>query len=250
MHVVERCEVTPDEGAEHTYVFGSNKAPAFLFGNPGDPNDFFLVGSGALWECPQMPCISGRILNTDGEVIFSMVRNHVASDVYRVQWLHRPDSTGYDVVGEDGETYLSVRSKWDEAQHDGMMLTTITGTFYDKTKSVVAIVDTDKLVLGCRGLLGVNAFKFGEDYSEGELGFVRAMVASRGRINRMLVGTVEDKSIDLGGAFLWKTEFRKCEITLGDDPISGAGPVFRNSQFHFEGYAKAVLDFWHGIKNS
>ena len=61
-------------GQINNYLIAGNVCNAFVLGELGSRDDFFLVGAEPSTES-NYPLLTGNILNSEGQVLFRLVRN-------------------------------------------------------------------------------------------------------------------------------------------------------------------------------
>lgn len=112
----------------------------FMVGYEDDPENFYLRGE-TVGNAPQVSC---RILDSEGRLLFSMVKNSLSPRRGRelsIQSL----TNRLMVIDDKGHTLLEIETR-DEA---GRRVTYIQGQFFDKNGRLAARGDERGLLVNC-----------------------------------------------------------------------------------------------------
>ena len=147
----------------HCFYVVKNLAPSFVIGYETEPDDFYIMGQTLL----NAPVISGRIYGPNGEFLFGLISNKLATDYpgrFRLVGLGtRPgwsiqDDTGHNVLTietlEGEEAKQIVHSLEQAFQEEIDKITRIYGEFFDKHGNLAARGDESGLEVNCPCILG------------------------------------------------------------------------------------------------
>ena len=237
----------------NNYLLAGNLCNAFALGELGSEDDFFLVGSEPDGES-SYPLLTGNILDSDGKVLFRLVRNILVVNPGNCSRIVG-DLCGYEIHDSAGTPIFSVRTVFEclPNKSEKMFLTTIKGTFYNKNMEVVVRANSgepdEHIETGhVKFLFGSSGMASG--YSREELEFVGVVLATHGKIQRPLLGRVRNQEITLDGTALIGTEVTNCKIHVHSGNFAFMRePLFKNCQFLFHDEAANMQKLILGLQN-
>jgi hypothetical protein len=222
-------------------------------GEIGSQDDFFLVGAEPeVGSC--YPCLTGNILDSEGEVLFRLVRNVLVvnpGDCSRIFG----DQLGYEIHDSAGNLVFKIETVFGEVPGlDGeMFATTIAGSFFDKKGNLVFMAKSaaknERIESGVKSAFGFSkaeAFGFVQGMGEEDKVSARFALASRGAINELLTGRFDEEEVCLDGKILFDVEITNCKIRVNTgDFVFYRNCRIVNNKFELGGLAlkiKGLLD--------
>lgn len=240
-------------GEFNNYLIGGNITKEFALGEVGSLDDFYFVGTEPLEESP-FPILSGNILDSNGELLFRLVRNVIVSNpknCYKISG----DFIGYEILDHEGVLILKVETKFEKVlgiEYE-CFVTTIKANFYNKNKELVFLANSgekDESIAGVTKMMwGRGGMVIG--YSPEEAEFVRFILKNNGKIYEVLRGVHRNEKIDLDGKFLIETTFKRCEINIltGDFAYKGRNSI-EDCDIILNGNALKIIDFLNSNKKT
>ena len=246
-----QCEFCASEN--NNYLLAGNLCNAFAIGDLGSTDDFFLVGSEPDGES-SYPLLTGNILDSEGNVLFRLVRNILVVNPGNCSKIVG-GLCDYEIHDSAGEPIFSIKTKFEPPPNSTreMFLTTIKGTFYNKNGEVVFRANSgepgEHIESSVKCLLGLPGGMC-HGYSEEELEFVKVVLATHGRIQRPLTGTIQNQEITLDGMALIDTELRGCTIHVHNGNFAFLhDPHFYDCTFLFHGDAENIWRLTRALGN-
>ena len=236
------CSFSP--GKFNNYLIAGNVCNAFALGEIGSETDFFLVGSEPDDESPY-PLLTGSILDSEGNVLFRLVRNMLVLNPGHCSKI-RADLTSYEIHDSAGKPILSIRTMFEPLPNndESMYVTTIRAKFYNRSGELVFSAnsgdETERIEASCKAAFGSGGLAVG--YTEDELQLVNFVMATRGRVNRLVTGLIEKQDVVLDGALVRDATLRNCvlHVKSGNFILIGQNK-FDSSEFRFEEEAGNVF---------
>jgi hypothetical protein len=211
------------------YLFSENICNAFVIGEIGAADDFFLVGAAVLPDT-NYPVLSGNFLDFQGKPLFRMVRNILVVNGGNCS-IKRGNQIGFEVQDGQGHPILKVESKFNGKAY----LTEVTGTFYGKGGKRVASADGKLVSPGAGTKIGFGSGPGGLDIATGmspkDILTARYCLASGGAIHQIVTGSFDNETIELDGKIFRDTTITNCTV------------IIREGNFAFEGSHRV-----HGCK--
>jgi hypothetical protein len=189
--IVAESFLCPNEFSN--YLVGSNLCNAFVVGEIGASDDFFLVGAPAT-GVDAYPVLTGNFLDSEGNPLFKIVRNILVVNPRNCSKI-LGDQIGYEIHDGQGHPVLKVESRYHTESGLGQYVTTIHGTFYGKggrkiataTGEQLEFLDGTKLAMGFMG----GGIAMMMNYSAEEAEIAKLAVASAGAIYQIVRGEIE-----------------------------------------------------------
>jgi hypothetical protein len=232
------------------YLIDGSLYSSFAIGNVGDADDFFLVGSPP-HDGTEYPLLTGNVLDSQGEVLFRLVRNELTFNPRRCT--KTPGSRmGYKIHNSRGETVLRVRTTYEMVAFQrlqtsvGMCVTRLAGEFFDKGRNLV--YDARAAKNGLSGGIGSalnwrggQVFGVVKGYDDDQRAAAAAAIATRGAIHEVVRGLVEEETVDLDGKLLLGADLRNCRIVVrtGDFVVSPDSSITQCA-FDFQDNARRI----------
>jgi len=241
------------EGRSHNYHIGGTTVNAFVIGEVGAEDDFWLVGAEPPEGSPY-PLLTGNILGSDGTPLFKLVRNVITinpGDCSRIL----SQGTGYEICypknADEADhlifrinTVLDITPDKPYSQNT-KYVTTLNGNFYNNKGDLVfaAHAGTDEHIeTSTKHALGFSgSFGFTGGMSQEDLEFAGLVLQSNGAIHQRMSGAIENQRFTLDGKAIYDAAIKNCDIDIftGDFAIR-AGAHFDTCRFHFQGVAGNV----------
>jgi len=147
----------------HRFYVAANLVSQFIIGYEGEPDNFYIMGQTLL----NAPIISGRIYGPNGEFLFGLISNKLATDYpgrfrpvglgTRPGWSIQDDS-GQDVLTIEtleGEEAKQIVHSLEQAFPEEIdKITRIYGEFFDSHGDLAARGDASGLEIHCPYILG------------------------------------------------------------------------------------------------
>jgi len=216
--------ITPNFDLRSNYLFGSNFTNAFVIGNIGAMDDFFLVGAPAT-ELEGYPYLTGNFLDAEGNHLFTLVRNVLTvnpRDCSKIMGNH----IGYEIHDGVGNRVLKVESRYENDR----LLTTVEGIFFDKSRNRAAFTDEQgrlqvsegtKFAIDFNGVGLVHAFNM----NLGEAEIASLSVRTGGTLHRVVTGKIDHQDVDMDGKIFRDVEISNCNIRVSQGDFLFMGEV-------------------------
>lgn len=246
-------------GQYNNYLIGGNICNAFALGDLGSVDDFFLLGAEPFGES-NYPMLTGNILDSEGNVLFRLVRNMLALNPGNCAKI-LSERVGYQIYDVNGELIFQVATRFGKlpgSENEGFV-TTISANLYNKDGDLVFKADPDNgniLESSVKSVYGFSgAFGLVQGFDENEMDIARVMLLSGGIIHKVLSGDISNQEISLDGAAILNARIDSCTINIctGEFSILDPNSSFTNSRFVFSGPAanirQIVLQLDQGAKH-
>lgn len=175
-------------GKHHNYLVAGNVCNAFVLGELGATDDFFLVGA----EPPDdssHPLLTGNVLDSKGRLLFRLVRNVLTINPgHCIKTLGAHG--GYEIHDSDGVQIVKVTTRLEKLPgipNEGY-ITTMTAKFFNRSGMLVFkahggdsqehIESSGKTAFGFDKVFG-----YVQGYTEEELDIAKTMLVSAGALN-------------------------------------------------------------------
>jgi len=237
-------------GKYNNYAIAGNICNAFALGEIGSQEDFFLVGTEPIEES-FYPLLTGNILDSEGNVLFRLVRNILAINPFNCSKI-LGDHVGYEIHDGVGNLILKVRTIYERLPKtdNEMFVTTLTGNFYNKQGKLIFTANSGeenehidskvKCIFGCKG----NALGLVVGMSQDETDFVKIALNSRGKINEPIRGHIDTKEITLDGKALINAKITNCKVHISSGNFVFFGHCeFANCDIRFHDEAETIKNF-------
>jgi len=227
-------------GQYNNYVIGGNVCNAFIVGELGSQDDFYLVGA----EPPQesnYPLLNGNVLDSEGHLLFRLVRNLLVLNPGHCSKIVG-DRVGYEIHDSAGVPIFKVRTTFGTlAGVSGeTFITTLEGKFYNKHQQLVLtasageagerIEATAKLALGFS-----RGFDIVQSMNTQELQYARVLLASRCAVWEPIRGEHINEELNLDEKVLIDCHLKSCTIHVhtGEFALLGNSSIEHcRLQFH------------------
>jgi len=192
-------------GKDNNYLVGGNLCNAFALGELGSQDDFFLIGAEPEGET-NYPLLTGNILDSDGKVLFRLVRNTMVINpghCHKILGNH----IGYEIHDSDGKLIFKVSTKFEKVSRldEECFVTTISGNFFNKDGELVFRASSggeyERIESKVKSIFGFPG-GFLQGYSEDEIKQAEIALLSKGAIHRVLSGSFSKESVLLDGALI------------------------------------------------
>lgn len=232
----------------HPYSLGSNVLPYFAIGSVGSPDDFWLCGLPVPDGSPY-PMLSGSLLDSKGSPVLRFVNNEVTFNPANYRRIFGTSDHGIRISFRDQHNVEILDVETEYWQSEGRLVTSVMGNFHDKAGELVVEATRGhlKMMPLVRGDLG-GAIQIQSSLTKDERNFLRLMIDSRGRINRILTGEfVAVKEFRLDNAFFHDLIVRKSRVMVSDFFWPGDNVEFDSCEFSFHGLAASLKIFMDRI---
>jgi hypothetical protein len=253
--VLEGNTIMP--GKYNNYLIGGNLTNTFIIGNLSDPNDFHLVGAEPEDES-SYPLISGTILDSEGSVLFRLVRNILILNPGNCSKIYG-DHIGYEIHDSAGELIFKVDTKFEKVPklNEEYFITRITANLYNKKCEKVFEATNDepgsRIISNTQSVFGFSGNSCGivSGMNADDIDIAKIYLASKGRINKILTGTVTNETINLDGCLLKNATIDNCTVRVntGDFLFMGNKNQLSNSRFEFGGLASNIRNLVLKLEN-
>jgi len=246
MSILVRNKFIP--GEFNNYLIAGNVCNAFALGELGSQDDFFLVGAEPEEES-SYPLLTGNILDSEGDVLFRLVRNVLVLNPGHCSRI-LGDHVGYEIHDSSGVPILKIRTLFEclPESDEEMFVTTLAGTFYNKKGELVFSANSGEqdecIEANVKGAFGfTGGLGLVQGMSKEEIDFARIVLSSRGAIHEPIRGHLNAKEITMDGKVFINARLTNCKIHVhtGDFAISGPG-AFEHCEFFFHDAAKKIRD--------
>lgn len=175
-------------GSHHNYAVAGNICNAFVLGELGSRDDFFLVGT----EPPDdssHPSVTGNVLNSEGKLLFRLIGNVLAINPGRcIKTLDLHG--GYEIHDRNGVQLMKVTTRLETLPgfpKEGVV-TTMSANFFDRSGVLVFKAHggdgQERIEAKGKAAFGFDkVFGYVQGYSEDELNIAKTMLASAGARN-------------------------------------------------------------------
>lgn len=168
-------------GKHHNYLIAGNVCNAFVLGELGSQDDFFLVGAEPPDDSPQ-PLLTGNVLDSKGKLLFRLVRNELTTNPGRcVKTLNAQGD--YEIRDGNGVQIVKVTTRVEKLPGlpQESVVTTLLANFFDRSGSLVFnahggdgqehIESRGKAAFGFN-----NVFDYVQGYTDDELAIAKTML--------------------------------------------------------------------------
>jgi len=244
MSILVRNKFIP--GEFNNYLIAGNVCNAFALGELGSQDDFFLVGAEPEEES-SYPLLTGNILDSEGDVLFRLVRNVLVLNPGHCSRI-LGDHVGYEIHDSSGVPILKIRTLFEclPESDEEMFVTTLAGTFYNKKGELVFSANSgeqdERIEANVKCAFGfTGGFGLVQGMSKEEINFARIVLSSRGAIHEPVRGHLDAEELTIDGKALIDTRLTDCKIHVhtGDFAIFGQC-AFENCEFVFHDVAKNI----------
>jgi len=235
------------KGKYNNYLVGGNVCNAFVLGNLGSTDDFFIVGAEPFEES-NYPLLTGNILDSEGNVLFRLVRNMLVINPGNCSKI-LGDHVGYEIHDGNGHLIFKVATLFERLpkSKEECFVTTISANFFNKNGDLVFKAhsgdENERIESNVKSVFGFSGgFGLVQGLNEDEMNVARAMLSTGGAIHRVLSGHMSDMEVSLDGAALLNAQIEKCTIIVstGEFILIGKNNSFSNSKFSFSGAAENI----------
>jgi hypothetical protein len=245
------------QGKYNNYLVGGNVCNAFALGDLGSTDDFFLVGAEPVGES-NYPLLTGNILDSEGNVLFRLVRNMLVINPGRCSRI-LSNHVGYEIHDGNGQPIFKVATRPETLPTTGeeCFVTTISANFFNKDGLLVFKAhsgdEDERIESDVKSVFGFSGkFGFVQAFNDDELNVARAMLLSSGAIHRVISGRITGQEISLDGVVVFNAQFDKCTVNVatGEFVILGQDNSFNNTRFLFSGPAENIRQLVLKLGNS
>lgn len=175
-------------GRHHNYVVAGNICNAFVLGELGSQDDFFLVGAKPPDDSSH-PLVTGNVLNSEGKLLFRLVGNVLTINPGRC--VKTVDlQGGYEIHDSNGVQLMKVTTRLEQLPglpQEGFV-TTMSANFFDRSGALVFKAHggdgQERIEAKGKAAFGFDkVFGYVQGYSEDELNIAKTMLASAGARN-------------------------------------------------------------------
>jgi hypothetical protein len=245
------CAFCPSK--DFNYLVGGNVCNAFVIGNVGDPDDFFLIGAPVPGESTY-PLLTGNILDSEGHLLFKLVRNVL---VVNPQDCHKilAGATGYEIQDATAHPILKVHTEFmaDAGLNEPSWITKIEATFYNKNGEMVFQATPNSAIIKSPAAFGWNGrnFTYAVKFPQPTLELLPVFAQSGGAINELVQGEHTNETIQLEGKLLNNATLSDCEIIVASGRFVGRGQnAMKNCRIKLSGEALNLSQFIQAVQAS
>jgi hypothetical protein len=236
----------------HNYLIAGNLCNAFVLGEVGSADDFFLVGADPGPHETSYPLLTGNILDSEGDVLFRLVRNILVLNPGHCSKMVG-DHIGYEIHDTNDNLIFKVETIYTPpANHpDSKLITTLKANFYNKNKELVFAANSgeedERIEALCKCRFGFSHGCFGPRFGPPPVPHeelvAAAALAGGGFVHEVASGDFEGVDFTLDGKILIDIHIRNCKIHVhsGNWEILPSARVEHNV-FVFHDQAKKIAD--------
>lgn len=226
-------------GKFNNYLIAGNVCNAFVVGELGSQDDFFLLGAEPIEES-NYPLLTGNILDSEGKVLFRLVRNVLVLNPGHCSKI-LGDHVGYEIHDGDDKMIFKIRTLFEKlpGSEEEMFVTTLTGNFYNKKGELVFSANSgekdERIETNAKCAFGfTGGFGLVQGMSKEEIDFARIALSSRGAIHEPIRGHLDGEEFILDGKALINARITNCKIHVHTGNFAAYGSsVFENDKFFF-----------------
>ena len=131
-------------GEYHNYDIAGNICNAFVLGEVGANDDFYLVGVDP-GEETFYPLLTGNILDSEGKLLFQLARNNLVVNPGKCRTIRTTGQVGYEIYDSDNQFIFGVRTTAENIEGIGETnITRVRGRFFNKAGELVFETGTEK----------------------------------------------------------------------------------------------------------
>lgn len=243
-------------GDTNNYAIAGNVCNAFAIGNLGATDDFFLVGAEPPPDSPY-PLLTGNILDSEGNVLFRLVRNVIAFNPGHCSKIVG-DLLGYEIHDSAGQLVFKVRTVFEHVEgiEGECFVTTLTANFYDKNRQLVfeanSGAESERIITETKTAFGFTGTGFGmvAGMDDDDVRLASIAMATHGAVHGVITGKVSNQQMRLDGKAVMNASLENCTIHVASgDFLCGPNTVFNQCRFVFEGSAAKIRDLALQLKN-
>ncbi len=172
-------------GKHHNYVVGGNVCNAFVLGELGSQDDFFLIGAEPRGEGTN-PLLTGNILDSEGHLLARVVGNGLT--INPQDFIKLVDTEGgFEIQDRNGVRILKAMTRVEQLAGipQEYFVTTMWGNFYDRSGTLVFNAhggDGEEYIESSRkAAFGFNTvFDYVQGYTDDELEVAKTVLTSGG----------------------------------------------------------------------
>lgn len=234
-----------NQAGDNNYLIGSNITNAFVIGSVGSDEDFFLVAAQPTQDS-NYPLISGNFLDSEGDVLFKLVRNMLIVNPGKCSKI-LSDRIGYEIHDSEENLILKVKTSLESLpnQDTECWVTTIEGNFFDKSKTkVVEASENQGFVetsIGCAMGFNGNGFAMVAGMSDIQQEVAKIALLSQGEVFEPISGNHENEEIRLEGKIIMPDAvIKNCDILVENGRFVILGGKVSDCKFQITGEAQNI----------
>lgn len=233
-------------GKFNNYLIGGNVCNAFVVGEIGSQDDFFLVGAEPIEES-NYPLLTGNILDSEGNVLFRLVRNMLTVNPGHCSKISA-DYVDYEIHDGDDKFIFRIQTLFQKLPESGdkMFVTTLSGNFYNKKGellfSATSGEEDERIETNAKCAFGfTGGFGLVQGMSKEEIDFARIVLSSRGTIHEPIRGHLDGEEITLDGKALINARITNCDIHVHKGDFATYGDcAMEHCRFFFHDAAERI----------
>ncbi len=241
-------------GFDNNYLVAGNLCNAFVLGELGSREDFYLMGTEPE-DQSNYPVLNGTILDSQGNLLFRLAQNIIVEnpgDCHRIF----TDRLEYEIRDANANTVLHVKTVSTEVEgvEDQQFVTLISGTFFNKQGEEVARLDSanseENISENLKRIYGFSSDEFGfvQGLEEEEQNYATYFLAARGLIHELLSGEIRNQDVELDGKFILDSTLKDCKLHVNTGKFILFGQCdFENCEFNFAGAAENVRQLVYAL---
>ncbi len=178
-------------GKYNNYLIAGNVCNAFVLGELGSTDDFFLVGAEPEDELTY-PLLTGNILDSEKNVLFRLVQNELIINPGNCSKI-TGDYVGYEIHDSKGVMIFKVKTLFAKlpGSEEEYYVTTLAGNFYNKKGQLVFSANSgepdEHIETYVKNAFGFTGRGFGivMGMSEKEMAFAHKVLSSKGAVHEL-----------------------------------------------------------------
>jgi hypothetical protein len=241
MSRISRSHLCPNDFSN--YIVGGNMCNAFAIGNLGAPNDFWMVGAPAL-EADAYPLITGNFFDSEGKHLFRLVKNVLTVNPRNCAKI-LGNHIGFEIHDGQSMPVLRVETTEDPGSNPPMLVTNITGTFFDAQKQRVGWADNAGLQFSGPTLIGFTgqtwAMKLG--MTDDQMHIANWIALTHGAVHEVVTGHIKSlpEPLWMDGKLFKDATIEDCDMVVVTGEFGAIGRLsISGCRFQFGGAADRV----------
>ncbi len=236
---------------DNNYLVAGNICNAFVVGEIGSSDDFWIIGAEPEEESPY-PLLSGNFLDSEGKVLFRLLKNMLMVNPGDCS-LILADHSGYEIHDSAGEPILSVRTVFEAlpGDTDESFITTITANCHNKDGQRVFWTEPGEgMSVPTKSVFGFNGNAFGAVHgmTETERELAKFALTSRGETYELFTRNVSGGEIEADGKVFKDTTISNARINVTTGNFRQIGKcVWQDCTFEFQGPAENVFNIINAV---
>lgn len=241
-------------GFDNNYLVAGNLCNAFVLGELGSREDFYLMGTEPE-DQSNYPILNGTFFDSRGNLLFRLAQNIIVENPGECQRIFT-DRLEYEIRDKTGQTVLRVKTVSTDVEgvEEPQYVTLISGSFYNNQGVEVVRLDSaqsgETISENVKRIFGFSSEEFGfvQGLEEEEQRYATYFLAARGLIHELLSGEIKNQDVELDGKFILDSTLKDCKLHVNTGKFILFGQCdFENCEFNFAGAAENVRQLVYAL---